>query len=356
MQRPIREPASGERLFKLDSREREVLIQRYGSTPPPLRQLGEQYGITRERIRQLQKKGRAKVVESAVFSALKNDVVQLLKISEMVSIDTIIRDSSSLMSYDAAFQRLLATLLLEELAEDFVEIAPGVFAYQSEANESTEQLISVAVEIGFVPSHSSVFLERLSTLDPELHALWAERIDSVGAILSVASDSALGGRRRLLSAHGGAELVLLKAGEPLHFEDITAKLNMLRTEIDLPPLAITSVHNAVIQKKDIFAYADAGTFGLLAWGGAAPFIRTSIREVLEYAEQPLTLGEVLSAIELVRPSKASSVRMYLDMHVDFYKARSGKFGLRRWLPNRPILSTSRDLVEDTKSAERLERQ
>jgi hypothetical protein len=355
MQLPIREPASGERLFNLDSREREILIRRYGSAPPPLRELGEQFGVTRERIRQQQIKGRTKVVDSVVFSALQNDVIQLLKNKEIVSIDTVM-DSSSLLSYDADFQRLLATLLLEELAENFIEITPGVLAYEEEGNESTGRLISAAVEIGYVPRHSSVFLQKLSIADPELHALWARRIDSVSSILSIASDSASGGRRRLLSAHSGAELVLLKAGEPLHFEDLTEKLNMLRQEIDMHPLASSSVHNAVIQRKDIFAYADTGTFGLLAWGGGAPYIRTSIREVFEEAQSPLTLGEVISAIERVRPNKASSVRMYLDMHTDFYRGRSGKFGLRQWLPKRPTLSTSRDLVEDTKSAERVGRQ
>ena len=95
----------------------------------------------------------------------------------------------------------------------------------------------------------------------------------------------------------------------------------------------------------MFSYAGPGTYGLREWADDVPYIRELIVRALEASGKPLTKSEIAHEVRKARDVLDSSLSMYLGMHPEFYRARSGKYGLPAWLDPHPTIRSSRDYVE-----------
>ena len=148
--------------------------------------------------------------------------------------------------------------------------------------------------------------------------------------------------------------VLRSEGGRLHWTEIAERVNRRRRRLGMSRIADQTVHNVLSEDDNRFSYADSGTHGLKEWGDDVPYVRELIKEALEASGMPMTRSQIQMAVSKMRVGKGSSVAMYLDLHQDFYLARSGKQGLREWLVERPTLRTPRDFVEEPKSQRRIQ--
>lgn len=347
-------PSPPFKIFKLSSRNLEIVeLRQVGFT---LREIGSHFQVTRERIRQIVEKSlqlfansiEAQTVKFNVHAGLReNNFFPTREVPKLISeirpdltesseilaesvLDIISGgDASVVFEYDILFSGRQAKQCFQDLVDELLKLK-----LNGEKVLRQEILARTRHE------------EKLGQLRVALiRECWPELRSALAAQIRVL--------RRQATSTKLAERILLKHECAMHWQDVAEAGNKIRCTLGLKPLNARSFLRA-LRTHDEFAYRDQGTYGLRSWGGDVPYIKDALIKILEEEEAPLTFGQLKTRISEVREVKKSSLDMYLSLHKEFYASRSGKFGLRDWLPDRPTIRTERDFVETPASARRLD--
>ena len=341
--------------FSLDRRSEEVLNLRCSGET--LESIGRRYGLTRERIRQVASRAQSKISSSPEMKEILSTAESQLATSGYLSGENLTRIVAAAAPTAVPGATLTAVALARKLILD-----NGAGTEQSflvVADQETSALVVLVVEAYAkvaIESGSCTLSKVMSELSPDLtsgdsRARLERLLNDCGEELAQIAANRLEERRRAATGPTLAREALEKAGEGLHHSVIAKRVNTRRAHLGLKPLNPRYVHSLLTYNEE-FSYRGAGTYGLRKWGDDVPLIKDAIHDALEHAGRPLAFGQIWGAVCKVRSIKKNSAVLYLDMHPDFYRARSGKYGLRKWLPERPTLRTSRDYVETARSAKR----
>lgn len=111
-----------------------------------------------------------------------------------------------------------------------------------------------------------------------------------------------------------AYLVTKKHGEPLHFRDITEHIN--RANFSDREAKPQTVHNELI-KDDRFVLVGRGTYALKDWGYEEGTVKDIIKKILEKEKEPIHQDKIIEKVLQQRLVKKGTIKFNLKANDEF---------------------------------------
>lgn len=326
-------------LATLPDRARDVLEKRYGlgkdGETSTLEAIGQIYGITRERVRQIENYGIASIQKSDSYQDYENVFSELQAIIDKLGGGVIAEH-----------------ILLDEISDDpimrnhiYFLLMVGNPFYKSKENPAythrwyTEKKIAEMVEKALKNVYKSLNRDELvseedilSRFKIELHELAGDRDEEVlRRWLLISKDIArnpLGEwgpasspNVRVKGIRDYAYLVVKRHGSPMHFREVAAAIEEL---FDRKAHTATC-HNELI-KDDRFVLVGRGLYALTEWGYSAGVVKDVLRDILE-KYGPLTREEIIDKVRKERYVKDNTIIVNLQDANIFKRLSNGSYTL-----------------------------
>ena len=326
-------------LSVLPDRARDILTKRYGlgkdGETYTLEAIGQSYGITRERVRQIENYGIQSIQKSdsyqefqEVFEELQKAILSLGNgvIPEHVLLDEITTDPTT--RNDIFFLLVL-----------------GSPFYRSKENNSythrwyTEKKISEIVEKALRSLHSSLTRDELITEEEVLSRFRNELIDIADKHdekilrrwLQISKDIASNPLGEWGHAHSPnvrvkgirdyAYLVVKRHGSPMHFREVAEAIK----ELFEKKAHTATTHNELI-KDDRFVLVGRGLYALTEWGYSAGVVKDVLRDILDQ-HGPLSRDEIIDKVRKERYVKDNTIVVNLQDTNLFKRLSNGTYML-----------------------------
>ena len=323
----------------LPERACDVLVKRYGlgdSTETyTLEAIGQSYGITRERVRQIENYGIQSIQKSDVYKKHYELFIELQKLIDQLGGGLIAEH-----------------VLLEELTNDEITrnhlyflLVVGDPFYKSKENPNyahrwyTERRIADTVEKALQNVHKSLNRDELvseneiiSRFRTELSDLASEHNEDVlKRWLSISKQigrNPLGDwgpadspNIRVKGIRDYAYLAVKRHGSPMHFREVAETINQLFGH----KAHIATTHNELI-KDPRFVLVGRGLYALTEWGYTAGVVKDVLRDILEN-EGPLSREEIIDKVRKERYVKDNTILVNLQDTNLFKRLSNGTYAL-----------------------------
>lgn len=327
-----------ELLAGISERGREVLTLRFGlgskSSRETLESIGERWGITRERVRQIEATGIEAIRSSKAFKEHEGSFEELC---------SYVTTMGAIVAEDA----LLSELAAEEKARNayrFLLVVGSAFFREREtdhfyarwhvdhkvANKVHQALTKLYATLSDeeVLSESELFARFIEELKDVNTAYHNEEVLKRWLSLSKTIDKnplSEWGRShapaiRTKGIRDYAYLVIKRGGEPMHFKDVASAI----TELFAKKAHVATTHNELM-KDSRFVLVGRGLYALKEWGFAPGVVREVIREILK--KRSLSRDEVLSEVKKKRYVKDNTILVNLNDTRYFKRQKDGTYGL-----------------------------
>ena len=327
-------------LMGLPERSRKVLTDRYGLSPDAesrtLEAIGKEYGITRERIRQIENHSISVVRESEHyvsagphFDNLKQAVHSL---GGVLAEETIMQH---VPKNDADRNHVIFLLTVGHHFNDRREDA------NFKSRWYVDELLADAVERSLINLYESIEPSRL-TPEEEFIELFAKHLRDQGIknrppevlirwllISKRIGKNPLGEYGRIESPHvrikntrDFAYLTLKRHGSPMHFIEVAHAIEKLFERRAHP----ATTHNELI-KDSRFVLVGRGLYALKEWGYEPGVVRDVIKEIIS-REGPLSRNEIIERVKRERYVKDATIAVNLQ-NAMFTRLPDGKYALAR---------------------------
>ncbi len=317
---------------------KDIFDRRFGvktGTPETLESIGKTFGITRERVRQ---------IEEAGFSHIRK--------GNKDTLETIYAEFSDYFKKNGGFKKeenILEdlggktqkpyVLFLLTLGEQFSRVCEKKDYHYFWANISQAQLTvkeglnslaseiqkigvpvakenfytQVALKTGISEAASASYLEVSKRIQPNKEGLlglidWPE-IKPRGV-----KDKAF--------------LVFKKHGKPLHFTEVAQMIDKLEYNLPNKKTYPQTVHNELI-KDGRFVLVGRGTYALTEWGYTPGTIKDIIVKILKDKNEPMEKEELVGQVLSQRLVAKNTVLMNLNNKKHFEKDQAGKYFFRK---------------------------
>jgi len=318
-------------------RERDVIERRFGltGTKETLEQVGETLGITRERVRQIEKATliRAKIGldngKNPEFNAAETEIVKALhELGRAARTDAL---AEKLMG-DAVVKSRAAVTLLAELSDKMVATTendryfPAVVL--TDKKDDREIKADVDKIVDALKKHGKpVSLDELFKLVGGY-----EHPDEVAAMASISKNIAhLNGQWGLAkwptvnprNIRDKIYVVLGQEGKPMHFGDIAKAVkaeNFRRNNV-----TEQAIHNELI-KDPRFILVGRGIYALSEWGYEKGSITDVITKILR-EESPLHREEIVRRVLKVRQVREATILLNLQNKPQFKRVAKAQYAL-----------------------------
>jgi hypothetical protein len=327
-------------LFLTNPRVREVIERRFGlktGETETLESIGKNYGITRERVRQIEDNG-LKILKSEKVSSLLSPVFE--------SLCSFFSEHGNLVGEDYLYNSFINDnepsalrghlYLVLTLGEPFRRVLNDdrfhpYWTTDLSAREKAEKIVNFLI---------SEFNKRNSVLDENdvLNLLSEKHADVPQKMLCVVLDISKEINKNNFNELGlnhwseispqgvkdRAYLVLKKEGKPLHFTEITELINSLG--LSNRPAYTQTVHNELI-KDPRFVLTGRGTYALSNWGYQPGTVEEVIERILRESNKPMAREEILKAVLSQRQVKPTTILLNLQRSPKTKKLADGKYTL-----------------------------
>lgn len=115
-----------------------------------------------------------------------------------------------------------------------------------------------------------------------------------------------------------AYLIFKKTGKPLHFTDVTGRIDGALAQ---------TVHNELIRDPR-FVLVGRGIYALSEWGYYSGQVKDVISKILKDSKKPLTREEILNQVLKQRIVKENTILLNLSNKNYFFKDTQGKYKVR----------------------------
>ena len=319
-------------------REREIITRRFGlyDRRETLEQIGELLGITRERVRQLEKAILIRLKIAAEDG--KTDTVSSL---EKVFIRTLSETGRAARVQDLADTLYGKTTNLQERAHVafIATLAPGLTAL----DENDNYFASVAIaDLGDEKKLKSRIDEIVKvikeakepqTVDQLFDKLSYEHPLQVTALASLSKQLA-----HLKDTWGLAKwptvnpknirdkiyVILADNGKPMHFSDIAKSIK--DSSFKRKDVTTQAIHNELIKDKR-FVLIGRGIYALDNWGYSRGTVSDIISSVLKDAGEPLHRDEIVKRVLKSRQVKETTILLNLQSKPQFKRVAKATYEL-----------------------------
>ncbi len=326
-------------LSTLPERARDVLEKRYGIGSDPesytLEAIGQIYGITRERVRQIEGYAISSIQKSEAYDEFKFIFEELQGVINQIGGGVIAED------------HLLNSLSSDQVTRNhlyFLLIVGNPF-YRSKENTSyqhrwfTEKKIAEMVEKALKNVHQSMERDQLVTEDDVLSRFREQLIDIADKYddevlkrwLLISKDisrNPLGEwghtsspNVKVKGVRDYAYLVVKRHGSPMHFREVAKAIE----ELFGRKAHIATTHNELIKDKR-FVLVGRGLYALSEWGYSAGVVKDVLRDILE-KYGPLTREEIIDKVRKERYVKDNTIVVNLQDTNIFKRLSNGAYTL-----------------------------
>lgn len=323
-------------LAEVPERAREVLVYRFGlgtsSERETLEAIGERWGITRERVRQ---------IEAAGIDAIRNSKTFETAESAFSELAAYIKGLGGIVPED---------LLLEGLSNDekarnryrFLLVVGSAFFRERETDDfyarwhvdhGTAEKVHAALSGLYANLPDSEVLSEGDLLDRFLEELrgindaykneeilkrWLSLSKNIGSNPLAEWGKADSSSIRTKGIRDYAYLVIKRAGKPMHFSDVAKSISTLFAK----EAHIATTHNELI-KDSRFVLVGRGLYALAEWGFQPGVVRDVIKNILK--KKPLTREEVIDEVKKVRYVKDNTILVNLNDPRYFKRQKNGTY-------------------------------
>lgn len=323
----------------LKDRTRDIVLYRYGLGDLPKRQtleaIGQKYGITRERVRQIENYAIDSIKKSSAFGATRDNFSELKDIFEKKGI---IVSENEILNYlsekNPLWKNHIHFLLVlgdefSKLKEDdeFNHRWTTDIDYAEKVHEALRKFHKEIKEDELVPEK-----EIISSFKKQAESIVGGDINKDDILRSwlnlskIVSSNPLGewslSSSPYIRPRGVRDLIFLvlrKEGSPLHFNEVTQKIVNYFARIAHP----ATVHNELI-KDERFVLVGRGLYALNEWGYKPGTVRDIIKEIIK-SNGPLIKDEVVKAVLKERHVKESTIFVNLQNNNYFKRNKEGKY-------------------------------
>ncbi len=326
-------------LGALSTRAKDVIIKRYGlgekTKRMTLEAIGQEYGITRERVRQIEnyalstvRKADVYKKEGVVFEQLKEEMLFFGGIvSEEHFLDHLAKDASPrnhfhfLMVVGETFEKRKEDEHFEHRWHADEDVAEKVEDALKRMYEklSDEELLSESEIVSMFLDHVKDLSEKYR--DEEMVKRWlliSKRIGSNDLGEWGPSESPAITPKGIRDY---AYLAIRNHGSPLHFTEVAKRI----AELFDKKAHVATTHNELIKDKR-FVLVGRGLYALVDWGYSQGVVRDVIKDVLK-EHGALSKDEVIEKVLKERYVKPNTILVNLQDSKHFSKKNDGTYTL-----------------------------
>lgn len=318
-------------------REREIISRRFGlyDRKETLEQIGELLGITRERVRQLEKA----VINRLTAAAEANDIPHVLEVQDLLcdklqTMGSIARvsDLTAAIKPDAgrfdqariAFLAQLCPAMMVINEDDYFYHAVGIKAVHDEkAVKSAVQLILETIKKLGEPADIQTITTKAGLNSPEQAA----------ALASVSKQLAtLNGRWGLTkwpmvnpkNIRDKIYVILHENGKHMHFNDIAEAIK--DSSFKRKDVTTQAIHNELIKDKR-FVLIGRGIYALKEWGYEKGTVADIISDILRKEGSALHRDEIVKRVLKSRYVKETTILLNLQGKPQFKRVAKATYEL-----------------------------
>ena len=325
-------------LVQLPERSRRVLTDRFGlSTKGDRRTLdaiGKEYGITRERVRQIENHGIMAVRESEAYEVHGEHLESLKKVVEdlgSVIAENVLLEALSKNESERRHLNFLLTVghFFDSRREDEnFKMRWHTDAQFADQVESALASLYEATELEkLTPQEDFIIVFSKHLRDAGIKNKSQEMVERWLSMSNLLGKNPLGEWGRLESPHvrikntrDFAYLTLKRHGSPMHFAEVARGIESLFKRKTHP----ATTHNELI-KDGRFVLVGRGLYALNEWGYAPGVVREVIQNILT-REGPLSREEIIERVKRERYVKDATIAVNLQSGI-FTKLADGRFAL-----------------------------
>lgn len=332
-------------LFKeLNEREQEVLTRRFGlngNDAQTLEVIGKHFGVTRERVRQIEtgsiKKLRKLEELSELLKQVQTVLFQVLEQHGGILEENHLLDLALAKHEDRREHRSILLFIMEKLLHEQFDLFHKADHYHRSwklatvTEQEVKDLISSLIKM--VESHdepveeeqliSRILEEMPHHPEPKVrgHLRISKKLkQNIFAHWGKSDWNSITPKRMNDKIH----LVLKHLEKPLHFTEIAEQINALN--FDHKTAYPATVHNELIL-DDKYVLVGRGIYALSEWGYQPGVVADVIQRVLQEAGKPLSRDEIVEKVLDQRIVGKSTIHLALMNKNRFAKVEEGKYGL-----------------------------
>lgn len=327
-------------LSVLPKRAQDVITKRYGlggeSKKMTLEAIGESYGITRERVRQIENFALAAMRKSDVFKAEAPAFEELRKV--MVAQGGLVPERNfleELAGDDKGAQNHLHFLLVlgdlfvkHKEDEDFTHRWSADNETATKVHESLRKLYASLSDDELIEESKMIdrFLSHLKEVSEEyknneILRRWLSLSKKIGKNPMGEWGAAHSPNVSARGVRDYAFLVLRKHGSPMHFTEVAKAIG----EHFDKRAHVATTHNELIKDKR-FVLVGRGLYALSEWGYSTGVVRDVIAEVLKKSG-PLSREEIVEKVMRERYVKPNTILVNLQNQKYFKKSKEGRYSV-----------------------------
>ncbi len=319
-------------------REREIITRRFGlyDRKETLEQIGELLGITRERVRQLEKAIMIRLrlaAEDGSMPLLTNFEKRIITaLSEQGRVARVTDLADVLVGKTAAAEDRSRVAFLAELAPQLTVVSENDHYYQAvslgEQGDEKKIKSNVDIVVKQIKSHGEPLTAE------QLHDLLNfEHPSHIHAHATVSKSLAhLKGNWGLnkwptvnpKNIRDKIYVILADHGKPLHFSEIADAIkdsNFKRKNV-----TTQAIHNELIKDKR-FVLIGRGIYALNEWGYSKGTVSDIIADILKNAGEPLHRDEIVKRVLKSRQVKETTILLNLQSKSQFKRVAKATYVL-----------------------------
>ena len=325
-------------LSSLPERARDIVVSRYGLGKEPKRMtldsIGKRYGITRERVRQIENYAIHSLRKSEQFTEEKSSFTELHRfvgaLGGVVAEDELLKHISS----DVSTQNHAYLLLVlgdefkrekedehlkhrwhidESLAKKVHEALRKLYK-----NLSNEDLVSELDIIASFLGHVEDIADNYKT-DQEVVKRWLGLSKIVGKNPLGEWGLTSSPNVRAKGVRDYAFLVIRRHGSPIHFREVAKQIEKLFGK----KAHVATTHNELI-KDPRFVLVGRGLYALSEWGYMSGVVRDVIKNLI-VKHGPLTKEDIVEKVLKERYVKENTIAVNLQNQKFFKKDKEGRY-------------------------------
>lgn len=329
--------ASKKLLSALSDRSKEVIESRYGlgenTQRMTLDAIGKKYGITRERVRQIENHSIATIRKSKYYNEEKLVFDELEQIIRTLGGIIVEQNLLDYVSKDESTQNHINFLLVighpfKKIKEDD-DFKHRWYVDENISNRVHESLKKVYENLkddDLIPETEMIkaFLDNVKDLAEKLKE--DEMIKRWLSISKKIGKNPLGEWGKSSSPNISAKgmrdyafLVIRKHGSPIHFKDVARIIG----DIFKKKAHVATCHNELI-KDSRFVLVGRGLYALSEWGYMSGVVKDVIRKIIE-KHGPLSKEEIVDKVMKERYVKENTIAVNLQNPKYFKKNKEGKY-------------------------------
>ena len=319
-------------------REREIITRRFGlyDRRETLEQIGELLGITRERVRQLEKAIliRLKIAseEGKIESIATLEKVFVRHLTEMGRIARVQDLTDRLLSKPTDQRERAHVAFLAELAPGLTVIgenddyfnAVGIREYGEEKKIKAE----VDAIVKAVKTHGQpLTIEELHTQLSYEHPMHVQALASISKLLAHLKDSWGLVKWPTVNPKNIRDkiyVILADNGKPMHFSDIAGSIK--ESSFKRKDVTTQAIHNELIKDKR-FVLIGRGIYALDSWGFSKGTVSDIIADVLRKSDVPLHRDEIVKRVLKSRQVKETTILLNLQSKPEFKRVAKATYEL-----------------------------